>query len=111
MGLIKPQRLKRGDTVAIVSLSSGMGGEAKFRHRYEVGKSRLEADFGLNVVTMPNALRGIEYLDKNPEARAANLIQAFEDTQIKAIICMIGGDDTIRLLRHINFDTIHQVLC
>ena len=106
--MIKPQRLRCGDTVAIVSLSSGLGGEANFRHRYEVGKSRLETDFGLNVVTMPNALRGIEYLDKYPEARAADLMQAFEDEHIKGIICMIGGDDTIRLLRHINFDIIRN---
>ena len=106
--MIKPQRLRRGDTVAVASLSSGMGGEAKFRHRYELGKSRLETDFGLNVVTMPNALRGIEYLYKHPEARAADLMQAFEDPSIKGIFCMIGGDDTIRLLPHINFDTIRN---
>ena len=106
--MIKPQRLRAGDTVAIVSLSSGMGGEAKFKHRYQLGKSRLETVFGLNVVTMPNALRGIEYLYKHPEARAADLMQAFEDKCIKGIFCMIGGDDTIRLLPHINFDTIRN---
>jgi len=106
--MIKPSRLSRGDTVAIVSLSSGMGGEAMFRHRYEMGKSRLENDFGLNVVTMPHALKGIEYLAKNPQARAADLMAAFEDSQVKAIITMIGGDDSIRLLPYINFDTIKK---
>ena len=56
--MIKPKRLKKGDTVAIVSLSSGMGGDDIFFHKYELGKKRLEEDFGLNVVTMPNALKG-----------------------------------------------------
>ena len=106
--MIKPSRLTQGDTVAIVSLSSGMGGEPVFKHRYELGKQRLETDFGLNVITMPNALKGAEYLYKHPEARASDLMAAFEDTRIKAVIAMVGGDDTIRLLPHINFDTIRS---
>jgi len=104
--MTKPPRLVQGDTVAIVSLSSGIGGDVAFAHRYEIGKKRLETEFGLNVVTMPNALKGIEYLDNNPKARADDLIDAFKDKTIKAIICMIGGDDTIRLLEHIDFDVI-----
>ena len=39
--MIKPKKLKRGDTVAIVSLSSGTAGDEAFRHRYEQGKKRL----------------------------------------------------------------------
>ena len=104
--MLKPQRLSKGDTVAIVSLSSGMGGEPAFIHRYEIGKKRLETAFGLNVVTMPNALKGIEYLDNHPEARANDLMSAFKDSSIKAIICMIGGNDTIRLLDYIDFEVI-----
>jgi len=106
--MIKPKKLKKNDTVAIVSLSSGMGGEPNFLHRYEMGKKRLETEFGLNVVTMPNALKGIEYLDKYPEARANDLMEAFQDKTIKAIICMTGGDDTIRLLRHIDINVIKE---
>ena len=106
--MTKPPRLKKGDTVAIVSLSSGMAGEAAFKHRYEVGKERLESVFGLNVVTMPSALKGFEYVYNHPEARAADLTGAFKDKDIKAVICMIGGDDTVRLLDHIDFDIIRQ---
>lgn len=54
--MIKPKALKRGDTVAIVSLSSGMGGEKPLIHRYYTGIKRLESVFGLHVITMPNAL-------------------------------------------------------
>ncbi|MDR2074531.1 MAG: hypothetical protein LBP36_04165 [Oscillospiraceae bacterium] len=62
--MIKPKMFKKGDTVALVSLSAGIAGEANFIHRYELGKKRLEDKFGLNVVTMPNALKGIKYLDE-----------------------------------------------
>lgn len=68
--MIIPKKLKKGDVVAIVSLSSGMGGDKLFMHRYELGKKRLEEEFGLKVITMPNALKGSEYLNKHPEARA-----------------------------------------
>ena len=104
--MIKPKALKRGDTVAIVSLSSGMGGEKPLIHRYYTGIKRLESVFGLHVITMPNALKGSEYLYNHPELRAQDLMQAFKDTNIRAIICMIGGDDTIRLLPYIDYQVI-----
>lgn len=104
--MIKPQKLNKGDTVALVSLSSGLAGESLFRHRVELGIKRLKEDFGLKVITMPNALKGIEYLDKYPEARAMDLMEAFKNPEIKAVITMIGGNDTIRLLPYIDFDVL-----
>ena len=106
--MIKPQCLKRGDTVAIVSLSSGILGEKEFIHKYYLAKKRLEEDYGLKVIAMPNALKGIEYLYKHPEARAKDLMDAFKNTEIKAIFNAIGGDDTIRLLPYIDFDVIRN---
>jgi len=106
--LIKPKALKKGDKIAVVSLSSGLGGESAFLHRFETAKQRLESDFGLQVIVMPNALKGIEYLDKYPEKRADDLMMAFSDPEIKGIFCMVGGDDTIRLLPYIDFDIIRN---
>lgn len=103
--MIKPKKLKKGDKVAIVSLSSGLAGEEMFRHRYELGKKRLK-QLGFNVVTMKNALKGIEYLYNHPEKRAEDFIEAILDKNIKGIICNIGGDDTIRLLPYIDFKAI-----
>lgn len=103
--MIKPKKLKKGDKVAIVSLSSGLAGEEMFRHRYELGKKRLK-ELGFNVVTMKNALKGIEYLYNHPEKRAEDFMEAIVDKDIKGIICNIGGDDTIRLLPYIDFKAI-----
>ena len=103
--MIKPKKLKKGDKVAIVSLSSGLAGEEMFIHRYELGKKRLE-QLGFNVVTMKNALKGIEYLYNHPEKRAEDFMDAILDKDIKGIICNIGGDDTIRLLPYIDFEAI-----
>ena len=104
--MIKPKKLKRGDTIAIVSLSSGMAGDKLFKHRYLQGKKRLEEVFGLKAVTMPNALKGSDYLNKHPELRAQDFMDALKDKNIKGIICNIGGDDAIRLLPYIDFDII-----
>ena len=106
--MIKPERLRPGDKVAIVSLSSGMLGEDKFIHKYHIAKERLERDYGLEVVVMPNALKGIDYLYRHPEARARDLMDAFRDSTIKAIFCAIGGDDTIRLLPYIDFEVLRS---
>lgn len=106
--MIKPKALTQGDTVAIVSLSSGMGGDPPLIHRYYTGIKRLESVFGLKVVTIPNALKGSNFLYNHPELRAQDLMDAFKDKSIKAIICMIGGDDTIRLLPYIDYDVINK---
>ena len=106
--MIKPERLKRGDKVAIVSLSRGMLGEDKFIHKYRLAKERLEKDYGLEVIAMPNALKGIDYLYRHPEARARDLMDAFRDPSIKAVFNAIGGDDTIRLLPYIDFEVLRN---
>lgn len=98
------RKLKNGDKVAIVSLSKGILGEEFCSHNIEIGVKRLKA-YGLEPVFMPNALKGIEYLDKNPKARAKDLKDAFLDDSISGIICAIGGDDTYRLIPHLMEDT------
>ncbi len=106
--MIKPKRLKRGDTIAIVSLSSGSLGEDTLIHKYYIAKDRLENDFGLVVKCMPHALKGREFVAKNPQLRAQDLMDAFQDPSISAIFCAIGGDDTIRTLPYIDLNTIRN---
>lgn len=104
--MIKPKRLQKGDVVAIVSLSRGMLGEDNFIHMLDIAKDRLENEYGLKVRVMPNALKGVKYLYDSPKARAEDLMDAFLDKDVKAIINAIGGDDAIRLLPHIDFEVI-----
>ncbi|PYE51173.1 S66 family peptidase [Deinococcus yavapaiensis] len=103
---IKPSRLQRGDTVASVSLSSGFVTEVP--HRYEAGKRQLRDAFGLQVVEAPNALRGAEYLHRHPQARADDLHWALENPEVRGIFSVIGGDDSVRLLPHLDLDLIRR---
>ena len=95
--LIKPNKLNPGDLVATVSLSSSMAG--KIPGRYEYGKKQFEETFGVKIVAMPNSLKTDE-LYSNPQLRLDDLMTAVKDPSIKAILTNIGGDDTVRLLRH-----------
>lgn len=102
--LVKPPKLQPGDRVATVSLS--WGGPGTFPHRYEAGKRQLQDEFGLVVVEMPHTLREADWLADHPGARADDLMGAFADPSIKAIISTIGGDDSIRILPYLDLDTI-----
>ena len=57
---------------------------------------------------MPNSLKGSEFIYNNPQARAEDLMTAFKDTRVKAIIANIGGEDSIRLLPYIDFNAIRE---
>lgn len=83
--------------IGIVSLSSGILGEVFVAHERELGLRRLH-ELGLEVVYLPNALKGLDYLDQHPEARAEDLLAAFLDPFVDMILCAIGGVDTYRLL-------------
>lgn len=84
-------------TVGIVSLSSGIIGEAAVQFEVDIGLRRLR-EYGLNVKFLPHARKGMDYIRKHPEKRAEDLLQAFQDPEIDLILCAIGGDDTYRLL-------------
>ncbi len=83
-------------TIGIVSLSRGILGEDFMEHEVEIGLRRLN-EMGLVVKFMPNALKGVEYIDAHPEKRAEDLLAALKDPGIDMILCAIGGDDTYRL--------------
>jgi len=96
--------LKKGDKVAIVSLSRGLLGESFIAHEVPIGIKRLEG-YGLEVVFMPNSCKGMKYTLEHPEARAKDLKDAFLDKSIKMIMCAIGGDDTYKTLPYLLEDS------
>lgn len=66
----------------------------------------LAEEFELEPVVTPHACKPAEWLERNPRARAADVMQAFADPEIAAIVASIGGDDAIRLLPHLDLDVI-----
>lgn len=103
---IRPPALKPGDTVAVVSLSSGLA--AVLPERYAAGKRQLAETFGVNVIDAPHATAEPGWLRAHPEARAADLHWALQNPEVQAIISAIGGDDSIRLVPHLDLDLIRE---
>ncbi len=104
MPLLKPRMLKRGDRVAAVTLS--WGGPGALPHRYDAGKRQFEQLFGVTVVELAHTLSSPEWVAEHPRARAEDLMAAFADDSIDAIVCTIGGDDSIRILPFLDLDVI-----
>lgn len=97
----KPFRLCRGDTIAVISPCHGWAGDEKIRWKYELGVRRLQ-ETGLVVTAAPNALRGTAYLFENPRARAEDIMWAFENPRVKALIASVGGNDSIKVIPYID---------
>ena len=104
--MIKPKKLNPGDRVATVSLS--WGGAGTFSHRYQTGIQQLKNEFDLQVIEMSHTLKDADWLARNPKARADDLMQAFADSTIKGIFSTIGGEDSIRLVPYVDFNTIQN---
>ena len=103
------QRLKKGDTVAIISLSSGILGEPFMAQQKSLIEKRIEA-FGLKVIYTPHALKGLDFIKANPKARAADLKWAFAQQEVKLILSAIGGDDTYQTVPYLLEDVTFKKL-
>jgi len=104
--MIKAMKLKKGDTVAV--LSPSWAGPSVFPHIYENGLKMLTKKFGLKVKEFPTARMTEEQLQANPELRAIDINNAFADKKIKAIITSIGGEDAIRIIKYLDKEIIRN---
>ncbi|RFU39716.1 LD-carboxypeptidase [Actinomadura logoneensis] len=95
-----PPKPSPGDAVAVLSPSAGLPGV--FPVPFELGLRRLSDHFGLVPVEYPTTRRP----DASPRERADDLHAAFADPAVKAVFASIGGDDQIRVLRHLDRDLL-----
>ena len=103
---VMPSPLERGDAIAVVAPASNPSVE--YPHVYERGLDRLRTDFDLQPVEFPTVSRDDEYLYEHPEARARDVMAAFENPDIGGVISVIGGNDQIRILRHLDSDVLRE---
>ncbi len=106
MNFTRPPRLKTGDTVAAITLSSGLAGV--YPHVYETAKRNLEDLFGLKVIPTPHALRDETWIYNHPKERAEDLHWALEHPEVNGIISMIGGYEAVRVLPYLNHDLLRK---
>jgi len=95
--------IEKNSKIAIIAPSSGAA--EMFPDVLKSGLDILKK-MGYDCVLYPTCTMSSKDLYKNPELRAKDLNDAFMDSSIKAIICTIGGYESIRILEHLNTDEI-----
>jgi len=88
-------KLREGDKVAILSPSFAAPG--CWPHIYELGLQRLREEFLLEPIAFPATSK----LGASKEERVADLIAAFADPTIKAVISTLGGDDQVTYIKNL----------
>ena len=95
----KLAKLQKGDRVAVLSPSFAAPG--RFPHVFELGLDRMRSVFELEPVEYPTTRK----LGASVEDRASDLVAAFEDPEIKAVIASIGGDDQVTYIYKMSSDS------
>jgi muramoyltetrapeptide carboxypeptidase LdcA involved in peptidoglycan recycling len=88
-------KLKKGDKVAIISPS--FAASAVWPHVHELGLKRLREIFELEPIEYPATAK----LDATLEEKANDLIAAFSDPNIKAVISTLGGDIQVTYVKNL----------
>lgn len=127
--LLRPPALQPGDTIAFVAPASGLA--SIVLHRVERATQELES-YGFKVKVYPSVTQTPQqnlqlfledesvdqetrdasasplgfYSSADPQTRAQELMDAFRDPQVKAILCTIGGFTSHELLEYLDFDVI-----
>jgi muramoyltetrapeptide carboxypeptidase LdcA involved in peptidoglycan recycling len=98
--VVYPEKPRAGDRVAVLSPSSAL--PAIFPAPFELGIRRLEERYEVTAVEFPTTRKW----ESSPAERADDLHAAFADPEITAILTSIGGNDQIKVLRHLDADLL-----
>lgn len=98
--IIKPKRLKTGDTVAVIAPASGLS-----RESFDQALKNLES-LGLKTKVGKSARGNKGFLAATDKERLDDLHSAFADKEISAVWCVRGGYGAARLLPFINYELI-----
>src|SRR5215470_6333680 len=100
---IKPERLRYGDTIAIIAPASAPPDPKAIDLSVEV----LER-LGFKARLAPNVRKRLGFLAGSDRDRAGDLMKMFIDRTVKAILCVRGGYGTARLLSLLDYGLIRS---
>ncbi|MBI3260810.1 LD-carboxypeptidase [Candidatus Berkelbacteria bacterium] len=98
-----PQKLKRGDIVAVIAPSRSL---AMISQEIQDIANQRFTELGLTLTFGKHVQERDEFESSNIEFRIQDLHAAFTDSSIKAILTVIGGFNSNQLLRYIDWDLL-----
>ena len=101
---VLPPKLEKGDKVAVI----GTSGVQQFPEVIDIGVQRLRERFDLEPGVYDLARKDAKYLNNHTEEQAEDIMRAFEDPEIKGVIAVTGGDEQIRILKHLEPERLKQ---
>ncbi len=100
--MIKPQALKRGDTVGLIAPASPTTEEKR-----KLAQKALE-ELGFQVKMGPSCYRKLGYLAGTDEQRAQDVNTMFADPEVRGIFCLRGGYGGARILGRLDYEMIRK---
>ena len=100
MNLIKPNKLQKNDTIAIIA-PAGHVEEDKIHNA-----AKYFENMGYKIKLGKNIFKSDRYLAGYDNERLEDLHDAFSDKNVNAILCARGGYGCIRLINKIDYDLI-----
>lgn len=105
MQIIKPTKLKAGDSIGIVAPAASASLISK--RNLDLAKKKLES-FGLNVIYGKNIFKRHKLSIDGIKERIDDLHSMFSSGKIKGIMAVIGGYSSNQLLPHLNYELIKK---
>ena len=99
---LKPKRLEKGDTIALVSPGSYITEEEKQESLKNI------RDLGFNVVYSDRLMQKNGFFSATDEERAADINEMFERKDVQGIICARGGYGCARILPYLDYGLIED---
>ncbi|MBU2592796.1 MAG: S66 peptidase family protein [Patescibacteria group bacterium] len=106
-----PEKLSEGDEVRVIAPVMSLAIISEETRK--IADKRFE-DLGLKLSFGKHVEETDEFVSTTIEARVEDLHDAFDDSNIKAVLTVIGGFNSNQLLRYINWDLIKsnpKILC
>ncbi|NWG28235.1 MAG: LD-carboxypeptidase [Ignavibacteriaceae bacterium] len=100
--LIKPPKLREGDTIALVTPGSYIT-----QQEQEESISNLRS-LGFNVTYTNRLMQKNGYFSANDKERAIDLNEMFERKDVRGIMCARGGYGCARILPYLDYDLIQN---
>lgn len=100
MNIIKPEHIKKGDTIAIIAPAGNVEKDKI------LNSVRYFENLGYKIKLGKNIFNQDRYLAGNDEERLDDLHEAFADKEVNAIFCARGGYGSIRLINKIDYELI-----
>ena len=100
-----PEKLKKGDTIAVIAPSNQVQEEDKIYLQKTEEKFKTK---GIHVIYGKHITSNTLGYGATPQEKAEDLNTAFSNKQVKAIFCAKGGENANTLFEYIDYDLIKK---